>query len=99
MEKKSGLIKYCELCGTNATNLCFECLQYFCESCFNCIHEKKLMLKHKKENIDPYVPIDLKCPDHPKDRINLFCIDEKGKSYIYYVISLNNRIMLLNLLF
>ena len=66
MEKKSNLIKYCESCGSNATNLCFECLEYYCESCFKYFHEKKLKSKHKKEDIDPYVPIDLKCPDIQK---------------------------------
>ena len=49
MEKKSNIIKYCEACGSNATNLCFECLEYFCESCFKHFHEKKLMSKHKKK--------------------------------------------------
>ena len=29
-----------------------------------------------------FVPFSLKCPAHPKDRINLFCTDEKGKNYI-----------------
>jgi len=24
------------------------------------------------------VPMDIKCPDHPNDRINLFCTDENG---------------------
>jgi len=32
---------------------------------------------HKKENIDYFVPIDTKCPDHPQNPINLFCVDEK----------------------
>ena len=79
MEKKAKLIKYCESCGADATNLCFQCLEYFCESCFKQFHEKKLKSNHKKESIDLYVPIDLKCPEHPKVPINLFCIDEKGK--------------------
>ena len=76
--EKSKLIKYCEFCGTNATCLCFECLEYFCESCFKLIHEKQLKSQHKKEAIDPYVPIDLKCPDHPNIANNLFCLEEKG---------------------
>lgn len=79
MKKEIKLIKNCEFCGTNATSLCFECLEYYCESCFKLIHEKQLKSQHKKENIDLYVPIDLKCPQHPNNANNLFCIDEKGK--------------------
>ena len=42
------------------------------------IHDIKKNPQHKKENIDPFVPIDIKCPEHPMDRMNLFCLDEKG---------------------
>ena len=73
--------KFCELCGEEAVALCFKCMIYFCDSCFKFIHDKKININHKKEKIDYFVPIDTKCPIHPKDRINLFCIDEKGKTY------------------
>ena len=78
-------IKQCDICGTNASCLCFDCINYFCESCFKLIHDKKINSGHKKEKIDPYIPIDLKCKDHPKIPLNLFCIDEKGNliNYIY----------------
>ena len=33
---------------------------------------------HKKEQIVPYVPIDIKCSLHPKNPISLFCLEEKG---------------------
>ena len=46
------------------------------------IHDIKKNPKHKKENIDLFVPIDLKCQEHPKDRINLFCLDDKGNFII-----------------
>ena len=49
MKKEIKLIKNCEFCGTNATSLCFECLEYYCESCFKLIHEKQLKSQHKKE--------------------------------------------------
>ena len=49
------------------------------------IKDIKNDLKHKKENIDPFIPIDLKCPNHPQDRMNLFCINEKGKINYYYI--------------
>jgi hypothetical protein len=55
---------------------------YLCESCFRFIHEKEKKKQYKKEKIDNFAPIDLKCPEHPKNRINQFCIDEKGK-YIH----------------
>ena len=78
MEKKTKLIKTCEICGEDATSHCFECLEYFCDSCFKLIH-KQVKSKHKKENIDPYIQIELKCPEHPKIANNLFCADDKGK--------------------
>ena len=77
--EKQKLIKECELCGINATCLCYKCLNYFCELCFKLVHDKQKNSNHKKEKIDSYVPIDLKCPDHPDHPIYLFCIDEKGK--------------------
>ena len=43
------------------------------------IHDVKNDPEHKKESIDPFIPIDIKCPEHPKDRMNLFCLNEKGK--------------------
>ena len=52
---------------------------YFCDSCFKFIHEKKIKKDHQKEIIDSFVPIDLKCPNHLQNPMNLFCINEKGK--------------------
>ena len=79
MEKKINLIKECETCGVNATCLCFICNEYFCDSCFKMNHDKKIKSGHKKEKIDVYVPIEIKCQDHPNNSLNLFCLDEKGK--------------------
>ena len=84
MDKKSKLIKECETCESNATCLCFECNEYFCDSCFKMTHDKNKKSNHKKEKIDIYVPIELKCQDHKNIPLNLFCIDEKGK--IKYII-------------
>ena len=39
---------------------------------------KKENSNHKKENIDYILPIDTRCPEHPKIPLNLFCLDEKG---------------------
>ena len=33
---------------------------------------------HKKEKIDYFLPIDTRCPEHPKVPLDLFCINEKG---------------------
>ena len=79
MENENNIIKKCDICRSEAKCLCFECNEYFCENCYKLIHELKKDPKHKKENIDLFIPIDLKCPEHPKDRINLFCLDDKGK--------------------
>ena len=45
----------------------------------------KISNQHKKENLDLFVPMDIKCPDHPKDRINLFCLEENGNIYLYII--------------
>ena len=66
------------MCYSNATCLCFKCLNYFCDSCFKYIHEKQKYSNHQKENIDLYVPIEHKCPEHPNNELNLFCLEEKG---------------------
>ena len=79
MEKNIKLMKKCEVCGINATSLCFQCIAYFCDSCFKLIHDKEINSGHKKEKIDLYVPMDLKCPEHPRVPSNLFCLDEQGK--------------------
>ena len=93
MEKSIKIIKDCHFCGENATSLCFECLEYFCDNCFKIIHSLKKTLNHKKEKIDLYAPIDLKCPEHSNIPINLFCIDEKGNIINYNLYNFN-RIML-----
>ena len=78
---KSNNSKVCEMCGEIATNLCLTFLLNLCDSCFKIIHSMKLSSQHKKEIIDHFAPIDIKCPDHPKVPLNLFCVDENGKIY------------------
>ena len=77
--EKSKVSKECDLCGEIATSLCFQCSQYFCEKCFKLIHDIKKNSLHKKEKIDHFIPIELKCPEHPGNLLNLFCLDENGK--------------------
>ena len=79
MEEPKKEEKECELCKNIATNVCFECLFYLCDSCFKYLHEKKVNAGHKKEDIDPFVSVIIKCPDHPKMPMNLFCKDDKSK--------------------
>ena len=85
MEKKSKFIKECETCEIKATCLCFECNEYFCDSCFKMNHDKNKKSNHMKENIDLYVPIELKFQNHKNNPLNLFCLDEKGN--IIYIIN------------
>ena len=79
--KDTKFIKKCGICESDAICLCFECNNYFCESCYKMIHDKTKNLKHKKEIIDSFIPIELKCPIHHKNTMNLFCINEKGTFY------------------
>ena len=81
--QKSKNIKLCEMCDSNATCLCFKCNNYFCENCFKIIHDLKNNISHKKEKIDPFIPIELKCHIHPQNPMSLFCINEKGKYIIF----------------
>ena len=49
--------------------------------------KKKANLFHIKEEIDPFISIDIKCPEHPTVPMNLFCSREKSKNYIIYIIT------------
>ena len=97
MEQNNNQIKKCEICESYATSLCYQCISYFCDACFKFVHDKQNNSKHKKEPVDPFLPIDTKCPDHSKIPVNLFCIDDKGKLYIFIYI-FNHRTLLLLLL-
>ena len=74
--------KNCELCEEKASNICFDCSLYLCDSCFTFLHKKKAKIGHKKEEIDPFIFLDIRCPLHPKIPMSLFCAEEKSK-YIY----------------
>ena len=78
--------KLCEICGETAKDLCFECKSYFCDLCYNFVHEKKKNVGHKKEAIDLFNQFDIKCPEHPQVPINLFCTEDQGNIFIitYY---------------
>ena len=71
--------KKCELCLIDATCLCYKCMSYYCDSCFNFFHKNEERKSHQKEKIDYYVPINVKCSEHKLVPMNLFCVDDKGK--------------------
>ena len=98
MENSQNIIKKCEICQSEATSICFKCYNYLCESCFKFIHDKKPNQEHKKEKIDYFVPIDIKCKVHPKHIIDFYCVDEIGNSFkINYIFFYFIRIMLCSL--
>ena len=76
MEQK---LKKCENCQIDSTCLCFQCMSYFCDSCFKLNHNNEKRKLHKKEKIDHFSPIDLTCPKHELHPMDLFCVKEKGK--------------------
>ena len=85
----------CGICEEKAAFICLQCMNYFCEPCYKYVHDKKEKTNHKKESIDYFAPINVKCPLHQKYPLDFFCLDEKG-NYIYRFIIQNilYRIML-----
>jgi len=73
-------LKKCEICKIDSTCLCYLCKIYFCDSCFKQYHNNEEYKTHKKDKIDYYIPIDLKCPEHKLYPMELFCVNEKGKT-------------------
>ena len=56
MEINNKQKKICDLCQNNeANNICYDCPNYYCDSCFKLIHNIKINSGHNKENIDPYI--------------------------------------------
>ena len=85
MEVTQKNLKQCEMCkDEEAKSLCHQCYCYYCDNCFKYVHERKKNSEHKKEKIDYFVPIDTDCPEHDGNRINLFCLDEKGNKTILF---------------
>ena len=81
MEINQKNFKQCDICrGVEATSLCPQCFCYYCDECYKPVHNRINNKNHKKESIDFNVPIDTRCPDHPGNNINLFCLDEKGNN-------------------
>ncbi len=72
-------LKKCEICFKEATCVCFKCMSYFCDSCYNLVHQIEQRKTNKKDKIDLFIPIEVKCPEHNLVPMNLFCLDEQGK--------------------
>ena len=70
--------KNCEVCKIEAKCVCFQCMSYFCDSCYKLSHNNEEFKLHKKEKIDYMVAIDIKCPEHKLHPMVLFCTNEKG---------------------
>lgn len=83
MEINEKNFKTCEICDEFATCLCFKCINYYCDSCFKFIHGKEKNKNHKKEKIDNFIPLDIKCSKHSTIPINIFCLEDKG-NYIKF---------------
>ena len=98
MDEKQKDIKFCDICKSEASIICLECIcNYYCESCYKLIHSIKINSEHKKEKIDDFFPINLRCSEHKKNPLNLFCLDDKGKYNIYLILFYYFRTMLFNL--
>ena len=98
MEDKPKNEKLCDLCCSEATIICLECLcGYYCDKCFKLIHENKAKNNHKSEKIDNFFIINTRCTKHPNTPLDLFCVDEKSNKLNYNCI--NHRIMLCNVSF
>ena len=87
MENNQKNYKQCVICkDVEATSLCSQCFIYYCDKCFKFVHEIEKNKDHKKEKIDYFVPIDIWCPKHEKNEMNLFCNNEKGNNLINNII-------------
>ena len=87
MDDKQRNIKFCDICKSEASFICLDCIcNYYCESCYKLIHSIKFNSDHKKEKIDDFFPINLRCSEPKKSPFNLFCLDDKGKYKIYLIL-------------
>ena len=85
MEEKQNNFKQCNMCkDAEAVIFCPQCFNYYCDACYKPVHERKKNNGHIKEQIDYFIPIDTICPQHEKNSMNLFCLDEKGNYNFYY---------------
>lgn len=79
MENETKKAKVCDICGEEANIICFDCVNYYCDSCSNFIHGKKINKEHKKEKIYFSNLLNIKCETHPKNKLEYFCLNENSK--------------------
>ena len=74
----SKRIRECDICGEEGNNICFDCIKYYCDSCSDFIHSKKINQHHSKEKIIYFQLFEIKCQIHPKKILEFFCINENS---------------------
>ena len=85
MEKNQKNFKQCDICKFDeASCLCVQCFNYYCDTCYKLVHQNGNNTEHKKEKIDYFAPIETWCPTHEKNAMNIFCLDEKGNNIKIY---------------
>ena len=89
MENNNKENKLCQICKEIANYICYDCSSYLCDSCFKFIHDKTVNSEHKKEEIDPFISINIRCPRHPKIPMSLFCLNENSKKKYYNIVYRN----------
>ena len=99
MEDKRKNIKVCEICKNDANCLCFQCISYFCDSCYKFVHDKKTNEQHKKENIDSYFQLKQNVLIILKIELIYFVLMKKVKISFYLMIIFKHSSLLLSLLF
>ena len=90
----NNIINKCEICGSEAIFICYECMSYLCDNCSKFIHEKKLNSQHKIEKVDYFAPMETKCIKHKKIPITLFCLNEKSKRNFFLIFRITVSSML-----
>jgi hypothetical protein len=75
--------KECCFCKGSSTTICFKCMNYYCDSCFNICHKDEKIKNHEKEKIDELINIEVRCSLHELVPMNLFCLDDKGNLKYY----------------
>ncbi len=82
MENVIKRFKYCEICKEEANIICFDCINYYCDSCSNFIHEKEINKGHIKDKININRLLNIKCKIHPNKSLDFFCVDENS-NYLF----------------
>ena len=82
MEDNKEICKTCDMCGEEPNIICFDCLSYYCNSCSNFIHGKKINEGHIRDKINSLPLIGIKCEIHKNKKLEYFCLDENSKYFI-----------------